>query len=66
MLQTQKVRITNFLDERSAYLTKFTKDADTEFDMIGQNAMKELDQIGDQVSISCDGRLDSIYCIFCV
>jgi hypothetical protein len=40
-------------------LTKFTKDADSEFDMIGQNAMKELDQIGDQVSISCDGRLNS-------
>ncbi|VAH81862.1 unnamed protein product [Triticum turgidum subsp. durum] len=57
MLQTQKVRITNFLDERSAYLTKFTKDADTEFDMIGQNAMKELDQIGDQVSIPCHGRI---------
>lgn len=56
MLQTQKVRITNFLDERSAYLTKFAKDADTEFDLIGQNAMKELDQVGDQVSISCGGN----------
>jgi hypothetical protein len=27
MLQAQKVRITNFLDERSAYLAKFAKDA---------------------------------------
>lgn len=53
MLQTQKVRITDFLDERSAYLTKFAKDADSEFDLIGQNAMKELDAVGDQVSISC-------------
>jgi hypothetical protein len=66
MLQTQKVRITNFLDERSAYLTKFTKDADSEFDMIGQNAMKELDQIGDQVSISCDGRLNSMLLLRCL
>ncbi|KAF7031634.1 hypothetical protein CFC21_042938 [Triticum aestivum] len=59
MLQTQKVRITNFLDERSAYLTKFTKDADTEFDMIGQNAMKELDQIGDQIMERLDSKMQS-------
>jgi hypothetical protein len=62
MLQAQKVRITNFLDERSAYLTKFAKDADTEFDLIGQNAMKELDAVGDQVSIfiSCNEKLNSL------
>jgi ElaB/YqjD/DUF883 family membrane-anchored ribosome-binding protein len=59
MLQTQKVRITNFLDERSAYLTKFTKDADSEFDMIGQNAMKELDQIGDQIMERLDSKMQA-------
>lgn len=59
MLQAQKVRITNFLDERSAYLTKFAKDADTEFDLIGQNAMKELDEVGDQVSTSRNENLSS-------
>jgi len=56
----QKVRITGFLDERSAYLTKFAKDADSEFDLIGQNAMKELDAVGDQVSISCNQKLNSL------
>jgi len=60
MLQAQKVRITDFLDERSAYLTKFAKDADSEFDLIGQNAMKELDAVGDQVSISCNQKLNSL------
>ena len=64
MLQAQKVRITDFLDERSAYLTKFAKDADSEFDLIGQNAMKELDAVGDQVSVSCKEMLNS--CLFTV
>jgi hypothetical protein len=64
MLQAQKVRISDFLDERSAYLTKFAKDADSEFDLIGQNAMKELDAVGDQVSVSCNEKLSS--CLFTV
>jgi hypothetical protein len=68
MLQAQKVRVTNFLDERSAYLTKFAKDADTEFDLIGQNAMKELDAVGDQVSIyiSCNEKLNSLLFVHCL
>lgn len=66
MLQTQKVRITNFLDERSAYLTKFAEDANTEFDMIGQNAMKELHEVGDQVSFSCIGKLNSLLLLHCL
>ncbi|ONM36376.1 hypothetical protein ZEAMMB73_Zm00001d042836 [Zea mays] len=60
MLQAQMVRITGFLDERSACLTKSAKDADSEFYMIGQNAMKELDAVGDQVSVSCNQN--SAYC----
>uniref|UniRef100_A0A0D9V7W7 Uncharacterized protein n=1 Tax=Leersia perrieri TaxID=77586 RepID=A0A0D9V7W7_9ORYZ len=59
MLQAQKVRITNFLDERSAYLTKFAKDADTEFDLIGQNAMKELDEVGDQILERLDSKMQA-------
>ncbi|KAF0918487.1 hypothetical protein E2562_024261 [Oryza meyeriana var. granulata] len=59
MLQAQKVRITNFLDERSAYLTKFAKDADTEFDLIGQNAMKELDEVGDQIMERLDSKMQA-------
>ncbi|XP_062226377.1 uncharacterized protein LOC133924727 [Phragmites australis] len=59
MLQAQKVRITSFLDERSAYLTKFAKDADTEFDLIGQNAMKELDAVGDQIMERLDSKMQA-------
>lgn len=40
-------------------MTKFTKDADSEFDMIGQNAMKELDQIGDQIMERLDSRMQA-------
>lgn len=66
MLQAQKVRITDFLDERSAYLTKFAKDADSEFDLIGQNAMKELDAVGDQVSISLQSKFEQPTTIHCL
>lgn len=49
MLQTQKVRLTDFLDERSAYLTQFAEDANAGFDEIGEKAMKELDDAGERV-----------------
>ena len=49
MLQTQKVRLTDFLDERSAYLTQFAEVANAEFDEIGEKAMKELDEAGARV-----------------
>ncbi|RWR86190.1 hypothetical protein CKAN_01507500 [Cinnamomum micranthum f. kanehirae] len=44
MLQAQKVRLTDFLDEKSAYLTQFAKDANSEFDQIGETALKGLDE----------------------
>ncbi|CAL4946542.1 unnamed protein product [Urochloa decumbens] len=59
MLQAQKVRISDFLDERSAYLTKFAKDADSEFDLIGQNAMKELDAVGDQILERLESKMQA-------
>lgn len=49
MLQAQKVRLTNFLDERADYLSKFAEDANSQFDEIGQNALKELDEAGTRV-----------------
>lgn len=49
MLQTQKVRLTDFLDERSAYLTQFTEEANADFDEIGEKAMKELDEASARV-----------------
>lgn len=57
MLQTQKVRLTDFLDERSEYLTQFAQDANAEFDKIGENALKELDQAGDRIMEKLEGRM---------
>ncbi|KAK4268640.1 hypothetical protein QN277_025260 [Acacia crassicarpa] len=36
-LQTQKVRLTDYLDERSDYLTKFGEEAIAELDKIGED-----------------------------
>lgn len=44
MLQAQKVRVDDYLDERSEYLTKFTQNANAELDKIGENALKDLEE----------------------
>ncbi|WOL00718.1 hypothetical protein Cni_G09431 [Canna indica] len=56
MLQTQKVRLTDFLDERSAYLTQFAEDANAEFDQIGENALKELDEASARIMEKLESR----------
>lgn len=60
MLQAQKVRLTDYLDERSAYLTQFAEEANAEFDQIGENALKELEDAGTRV---CSPYYISIRCI---
>ncbi|XVF08246.1 hypothetical protein REPUB_Repub06bG0210100 [Reevesia pubescens] len=40
MLQAQKVHLTDYLDERSAYLTQFAEEANAEFDKVGEDALK--------------------------
>lgn len=50
-LQAQKVRLTDFLDETSDYLTQFAEEANVEFDKIGEDALKGLDEAGDRVCI---------------
>lgn len=50
MLQAQKLRLTDYLDERSEYLTQFAEEANAEIDQIGENAFKELDEAGSRVS----------------
>ncbi|KAL5166538.1 hypothetical protein HKD37_18G051477 [Glycine soja] len=45
MLQTQKVRLTDYFDERSEYLTQFGEEAKAEFDKIGKDALQGLDEI---------------------
>ncbi|KAG5253314.1 8-amino-7-oxononanoate synthase [Salix suchowensis] len=42
MLQAQKVRLTDYLDERSAYLTQFAEKTKAEFDKIGEDARVRL------------------------
>lgn len=51
MLQTQKVRLTDYLDERSDYLTQFAEEANAEIDIIGENALKELDEASARVCL---------------
>ncbi|GAV78949.1 hypothetical protein CFOL_v3_22414 [Cephalotus follicularis] len=57
MLQTQKVRLTDYLDERSAYLTQFAEEADAEFDKIGEDALKGLDEAGDRIMGNIESRM---------
>lgn len=49
MLQARKVRLTDYLDEKSAYLTQFGEEANTEFDKIREDALKGLDEAGERV-----------------
>ncbi|XP_078427525.1 8-amino-7-oxononanoate synthase [Wolffia australiana] len=59
MLQTQKVRLTDFLDERSAYLTQFAEDANAEFEQIGEDALKELDEASARIMGKLDARMQA-------
>ncbi|CAA6655103.1 unnamed protein product [Spirodela intermedia] len=59
MLQTQKVRLTDFLDERSAYLTQFAEDANAEFDQIGEEALKELDEASARIMGNLEARMQA-------
>lgn len=56
-LQAQKVRLTDYLDERSAYLTQFAEEANAEFDKIGEDALKELDEAGDRIMENIKSRM---------
>lgn len=50
-LQAQKVRLTDYLDEKSSSLSQFAEEAEAELDRIGEDALKELDEAGDRVSV---------------
>lgn len=58
-LQTQKVRLTDYLDERSTYLSQFAEDANTEIDQIGENALKELDEAGARIMENIESRMQA-------
>ncbi|XP_010923131.1 uncharacterized protein [Elaeis guineensis] len=59
MLQAQKVRLTDFLDERSAFLTQFAEDANAELDKIGENALKELDEASARIMENLENRMQA-------
>lgn len=59
MLQAQKLRLTDFLDERSAYLTQFAEDANAEFDEIGENALKGLDEAEARILQNIENRMQA-------
>ncbi|TKY63436.1 hypothetical protein E2542_SST13308 [Spatholobus suberectus] len=57
MLQTQKVRLTDFLDDRSAYLSQFGEEANAEFDKVGEDALKGLDEAGARITANIEGQM---------
>ncbi|EPS60147.1 hypothetical protein M569_14657, partial [Genlisea aurea] len=59
MLQTQKLRLTDYLDERSAYLTQFAEEANSEIDRIGENAFRELDEAGARIMGNIENRMQA-------
>ncbi|KAM0953444.1 hypothetical protein DsansV1_C01g0000071 [Dioscorea sansibarensis] len=59
MLQAQKVRLTNFLDERSAYLTQFGQEAEADFDQIGEKALKDLEDAGARITEKMDIQMEA-------
>ncbi|CAN4109709.1 unnamed protein product [Withania somnifera] len=59
LLQTQKVRLAEYLDERSAYLTQFAEEANTEMEQIGENALKELDEAGARIMGNIESQMQA-------
>ncbi|KAL4311167.1 hypothetical protein GQ457_01G018670 [Hibiscus cannabinus] len=59
MLQAQKVRLTDYLDERSAYLTQFAEEANAEFDKVGEDALKGLEEAGERIMENIDSQMQA-------
>ncbi|KAK7256872.1 hypothetical protein RIF29_30416 [Crotalaria pallida] len=57
MLQTRKVRLMDYIDEKSAYLTKFGEEAKTELDKIGEDALKGLDEAGERITANIESQM---------
>uniref|UniRef100_A0A2P2JSU0 Uncharacterized protein LOC105121965 n=2 Tax=Rhizophora mucronata TaxID=61149 RepID=A0A2P2JSU0_RHIMU len=59
MLQTEKVRLTDYLDETSAYLTQFAEEANAEFDKVGEDALRGLDEASARIMENIEGRMQA-------
>ncbi|KAG4925209.1 hypothetical protein JHK87_050749 [Glycine soja] len=57
MLQTQKVRLTDYFDERSEYLTQFGEEAKAEFDKIGKDALQGLDEASAIITANIESQM---------
>ncbi|KGN54356.1 uncharacterized protein LOC101218084 [Cucumis sativus] len=56
-LQTQKLRLTGFLDEKSADLTQFAEEADAEFEKIGEDALRGLDEASARIMGNIESQM---------
>ncbi|CAL5210804.1 unnamed protein product [Lathyrus oleraceus] len=57
MIQTQKVRLSDYLDDRSEYLTQFGEEANAEIDKIGEDALKGLDEASDRITANIESQM---------
>ncbi|CAL0324747.1 unnamed protein product [Lupinus luteus] len=57
MIQTQKVRLTDYLDDRSEYLAQFGEEANAELDKIGEDALKGLDEASDRIISNIESQM---------
>ncbi|XP_022744844.1 uncharacterized protein LOC111295572 [Durio zibethinus] len=59
MLQAQKVRLTDYLDERAAYLTQFAEEANAEFDKVGEDALKGLEEASERIMKNIESQMQA-------
>ncbi|CAN1149922.1 hypothetical protein LINPERHAP2_LOCUS17286 [Linum perenne] len=59
LLQTDKVRLTDYLDERSNYLTQFAQEANAEIDKIGEDALTRLDEASSRIMENIEKNMQS-------
>ncbi|XP_015948378.1 uncharacterized protein LOC107473346 [Arachis duranensis] len=57
MIEAQKIRLMDYVDERSAYLTQFGKEAIVEFEKIGEEALKGLDEADARITANIERKM---------
>ncbi|KAL9257389.1 hypothetical protein AKJ16_DCAP04394 [Drosera capensis] len=57
MLETEKVRLTEYMDDQAAYLTRFVKEAKDEIDAIGEDALRGLDRASARITERMDRQM---------
>ncbi|KAL9270951.1 hypothetical protein AKJ16_DCAP15958 [Drosera capensis] len=57
MVETEKVRLTEYMDDRAAYLTQFVKEAKDEIDAIGEDAFRGLDRASARITERMDRQM---------